>query len=111
MKKFRKVMAAVMAVATMAVSVAGLSASAYSPTITKTVSGVTGTLYSEINYATASTSCTGKMCHISLWYGGKMAGSTSDYDYISITNYDTDGTTAAKSWHTAGSNETFTIVF
>lgn len=111
MKKFRKVMAAVMAVATMAVSVAGLSASAYSPTITKTVSGVTGTLYSETAYGYGTTSCSGATCYVKVKHGGVTSSWVSGTGSVSYKNTNNNGSTSATSSHKTGSTSQFSITF
>ena len=50
MTKLKKVVAGILAAAAMATSVVGMSASAYSPTVSRTVVSVTGTLYSDTTY-------------------------------------------------------------
>ena len=55
MTKLKKVVAGILAAAAMATSVVGMSASAYSPTVSRTVGSVTGTLYSDTKYGYGTT--------------------------------------------------------
>ncbi len=91
MKKFKKIMAAVMATAAMAISVTSLSASAYSPTITK--SFLVGSVYAnaeqyhDSSQANASTSLSGGHCSVSLSFAGQTASRTNvrSNAYVQIT--------------------------
>lgn len=101
MKKIRKIMAAVMAVATMAVSVSGLSASAYSPTITKTFGGsATATLYADYSYASSTTSCSGVTCYATLSYAGGY-DSANSRGYAQAYLNGNGASKSASSTHTA----------
>lgn len=106
MKKFKKVMAAVMATAAMTISVTSLCISAYSPTITQPFgNGATATLYADTSHASASTSCSGVGCTVTLTYNGTSQPGNS-YGYASAYIVGDGSSSSANSYHTAGSYST-----
>lgn len=110
MKKFKKVIATIIAAAAMAISLISLSVSAYSPTINKPFGdGATATLYADISHASASTACPGVECVVRLTYSGlQKSGYSSDYASAYI---DGNGSSpSADSYHKAGFYSTY-IVF
>lgn len=101
-KSFKKFAALVMAVSALAVSAVGITASAYSPTITKSFgSGATATLYADNSYAYGTTKCSGKDCTVSVTYHGSTK-SGSGYGYANVNNSTTGSGSRATSYHTAG---------
>ena len=70
MTKLKKVVAGILAAAAMATSVVGMSASAYSPTVSRTVGSVTGTLYSDTTYGYGTTACSNQTCYVKVKHGG-----------------------------------------
>ena len=110
-KTFKKIAASVMAAATLAVGSVGMTASAYSPTISKTVSGVKGTLYSETSYGYATTSCSGTRCYVKLNHGGVTLSWVYDNDYVNMRNTTNNGSTTAKSYHKSTNVSEFTISY
>lgn len=108
--KCKRAIAGVMAVVTMAVSSIGMSASAYAPTITRTVGGVKGTLYSDTTYASSTTTKSGTTCYVKLKHGGASTCWVYGTGYVKMTNYTTNGSSSATSWHKTGSVSTFSIV-
>ena len=101
-KTFKKIAASVMAAATLAVGSVGMTASAYSPTITKSFgSGATATLYADGSQGTASTSKSGVDCSVTLTYNGQ---SKPGYGYGYASAYiKGSGSVSAHSYHSAGS--------
>lgn len=84
-KTFKKIAASVMTAATLAVGTVGMTASAYSPTITKSFgSGATATLYADGSYAYATTSRSGKDCTVTVTYHG-TSKSGSGYGSAQLT--------------------------
>lgn len=74
MTKLKKVVAGILAAAAMATSVVGMSASAYSPTVSRTVGSVTGTLYSDTTYGYGTTACSNQTCYVKVKHGGTTSG-------------------------------------
>lgn len=117
-KTFKKITASVMAVTSLAVGMTGISASAYSPTITKNFtvgnSTATATAYKDSTHALASTSLSGGRCNVTLTYCGKTA---SYSNYINETpNAEITGSSGtAQSTHSASkggySNSTSITVY
>lgn len=101
-KTFKKIAASVMAAATLAVGTVGMTASAYSPTITKSFgSGATATLYADGSFAYGTTSCSGKDCTVSVTYHGTTKYG-SGYGYANARNTASGSGSSASSYHTAG---------
>jgi hypothetical protein len=99
-----------MAVVTLTTSAMGISASAYSPTITKSFgSSATATLYADTSYAYATTTCSGKDCTVSVTYHGTTK-SGYGYGYANVKNSASGSGSKANSYHAAGGS-TITIVF
>ncbi len=86
MTKIKKVAAGILAAVSLAACVGGMSANAYSPTVTKnfTVGNSTATAiaYRDSSYASAQTKLSGGKCDVSLTYCGKTVSYTN---YISST--------------------------
>ena len=86
MTKIKKVAAGILAAVSLAACVGGMSASAYSPTITKnfTVGNSTATAiaYRDSSYASAQTKLSGGRCDVTLKYCSKTV---SYSNYISQT--------------------------
>ena len=91
--------------------VGGMSASAYSPTITRTVGGVKGTLYSDTSYGSGTTTCSGKECWVKVKHGGVTSGWVSYYGKVTLVNNHTNGTTNATTWHKTTGTSEFSIVY
>lgn len=105
-KTFKKIAASVMAVATLAIGAVGMTASAYSPTITRSFgSGATATLYADSSYAYGTTTCSGKDCTVSVTYHGTTK-TGSGYGYANAHNNASGSGSRASSYHTAGGNST-----
>lgn len=100
--KLRKIAASVMAVATLTTGAMGISASAYSPTISKSFGvSATATLYADTGYAYATTSCSGKDCTVSVTYHGTTK-SGYGYGYANVNNSASGSGSKANSYHAAG---------
>lgn len=111
MTKLKKVVAGILATAAMATSVVGMSASAYSPTVSRTVGSVTGTLYSDTTYGYGTTACSNQTCYVKVKHGGTTSGWANSYGYASCKNSATNGTTNAQSWHRTASTSSFSLYF
>ena len=118
MTKLKKVVAGILAAAAMATSVVGMSASAYSPTVSRTVGSVTGTLYSDTTYGYGTTACSNQTCYVKVKHGGTTSGWANSYGYAKIgrascscKNSATNGTTNAQSWHRTASTSSFSLYF
>ncbi len=111
MKKFKKAAAGFLAVVSMVTCVAGMSASAYSPTISKTVNGVTGTLYSDASHATGTTACPNKECWVKVKHGGATSGWVYAMGKVTLINKNTNGTANATTWHKITGTSAFSIVY
>ena len=83
-KSFKKIAASIMAVSAIAVGAVSMTASAYSPTITKSFgSSAKATLYADSSYAYGTTTCSGKDCTVSVTYHGTTKYG-SGYGYAKI---------------------------
>ena len=92
-KSFKKIAASIMAVSAIAVGAVSMTASAYSPTITKSFgSSAKATLYADSSYAYGTTTCSGK--------------DGSGYGYANAKNSASGSGTRASSYHTAGGYST-----
>lgn len=82
------------------------TASAYSPTITKSFgSSAKATLYADSSYAYGTTTCSGKDCTVSVTYHGTTKYG-SGYGYANAKNSASGSGTRASSYHTAGGYST-----
>lgn len=111
MTKIKRIAASILAVAAMATSVAGMSASAYSPTISRTVGGVKGTLYSDTTYGYGTTSRTGTTCYVKVTHGGVTSSWKYNANSVSYKNIKTNGTSNATSSHRTNGTSAFTIQY
>lgn len=101
-KSFKKIAASIMAVSAIAVGAVSMTASAYSPTITKSFgSSAKATLYADSSYAYGTTTCSGKDCTVSVTYHG-----TTKYGSANAKNSASGSGTRASSYHTAGGYST-----
>ena len=97
-KSFKKIAASIMAVSAIAVGAVSMTASAYSPTITKSFgSSAKATLYADSSY--------GKDCTVSVTYHGTTKYG-SGYGYANAKNSASGSGTRASSYHTAGGYST-----
>lgn len=97
---------AIMAVSAIAVGAVSMTASAYSPTITKSFgSSAKATLYADSSYAYGTTTCSGKDCTVSVTYHGTTKYG-SGYGYANAKNSASGSGTRASSYHTAGGYST-----
>ena len=105
-KSFKKIAASIMAVSAIAVGAVSMTASAYSPTITKSFgSSAKATLYADSSYAYGTTTCSGKDCTVSVTYHGTTKYG-SGYGYANAKNSASGSGTRASSYHTAGGYST-----
>lgn len=89
-----------------AVGAVSMTASAYSPTITKSFgSSAKATLYADSSYAYGTTTCSGKDCTVSVTYHGTTKYG-SGYGYANAKNSASGSGTRASSYHTAGGYST-----
>lgn len=102
----RIIAASIMAVSAIAVGAVSMTASAYSPTITKSFgSSAKATLYADSSYAYGTTTCSGKDCTVSVTYHGTTKYG-SGYGYANAENSASGSGTRASSYHTAGGYST-----
>ncbi len=111
MTKIKKVAAGILAAVSLAACVGGMSASAYSPTITKTVNGVKGTLYSDASYATGTTAYKGETCYVKVLHGGVASNWYYSLNSVALQNKNSNGSTSATSWHRIAGGSIFSIVY
>lgn len=105
-KVIQKIAASIMAVSAIAVGAVSMTASAYSPTITKSFgSSAKATLYADSSYAYGTTTCSGKDCTVSVTYHGTTKYG-SGYGYANAKNSASGSGTRASSYHTAGGYST-----
>ncbi|MBP1547845.1 MAG: hypothetical protein J6A37_14780 [Oscillospiraceae bacterium] len=108
--KIKKIAASFMAVAALTTGAMGITASAYSPTITRNFGdGATATLYADSTYAYGTTTCSGVDCAVSVTYHGTTK-SGYGYGYANVHNDASGSGSSASSYHAAGGYTT-SIVF
>ena len=95
MKKFKKVAAGILAAISVATCVVGMSASAYSPTITGTFKvgngSATKTLYADTSYAKATLQLSNGGSHSHVYVQLSYAGNTSYSNGVSSVSVRQDG--------------------
>lgn len=109
--KFKKFVASIMAVASISTSIVGISASAYSPTITRSFTHngvtVTGSLYNDSSYAYGTTKSNGSLYKLAV---SVNRGGINTYGYTeggtSCSTRNTSGSGRATSYHYGYSNST-----
>lgn len=109
MFKFKKITASIMVAALATSAIGGMTASAYSPTVTRSFTHngvtVTGSLYNDSSYAYATTSANGSLYKLSV--SANRGGSTT-YGYTeggtSCSTKNSSGSGSAKSNHYGYSN-------
>ena len=112
MTKLKRIAASIMAAAALATSaIGGMTASAYSPTVTRSFTHngvtVTGSLYNDSSYAYATTKSNGSLYKLSV---NVTRGGSTTYGYTeggtSCSTKNTSGSGSAKSYHYGYSSST-----